>query len=590
MPFDSNHSDKRDQPSVGDALVFRFKATLLQANRAARNLLKREAARFPVGDALSAQTVISESKTPLWSSNEKSEKSLQAGKVHNLRVAVRRLNGVLVPAGGVFSFWAQVGRASVWKGYVRGRELREGCLIPSTGGGLCQLSNALYDAALRAGFEIVERHAHTQIIPGSLGEVGRDATIFWNYVDLRFKSRHPFRIEAMLDKDFLTVRFRSGARPSQHPSQTSTKKSFIALSQHAPQSCASCGVHECFRHVEDKSDAIDFGRTAYLVDEYYPEFDNYIQETRGARDLLALPIDGSKIGKANYAWSTRGFGEVRQKFLITLLRAYKSRKLTLQGAARQRALLAFSEKLATSYAGLLAYDITHVCVTQNLLPFLWRDGHLGGRTFDVLMTALPLTHLHERLNLAHRLHPESKTLADFRAQDWLVKAENEALRHARKVITPHTEIAAIHQDRAVLAEWVRPQGKPSINRGANDRAKIVFPSATVGRKGAYEMRAAVQGLNLRLVTTGSQLEGKDFWRGVCVEHKAYQPDWLDGAAAVILPAFVEHKPRRLLEAVARGVPVIASTACGLENVKGVVNVAVGDVDALRSEIKGVVQC
>jgi hypothetical protein len=34
---------------------------------------------------------------------------------------------------------------------------------------------------------------------------------------------------------------------------------------------------------------------------------------------------------------------------------------------------------------------------QNLLPFLWRDGHLGGRTFDVLMTRLPIAKFHETI-------------------------------------------------------------------------------------------------------------------------------------------------------------------------------------------------
>jgi vancomycin resistance protein YoaR len=75
---------------------------------------------------------------------------------------------------------------------VRGRELRQGCLIPTVGGGLCQLSNALYDCALKAGLTIEERHAHTQVVPGSLAEIGRDATVFWNYVDLRFRSEHGF--------------------------------------------------------------------------------------------------------------------------------------------------------------------------------------------------------------------------------------------------------------------------------------------------------------------------------------------------------------------------------------------------------------
>ena len=90
------------------------------------------------------------------------------------------------------------------KGYVDGRELREGCIIPNVGGGLCQISNALYDAALKANFEIIERHAHSQIIAGSLAEQGRDATVFWNYVDLRFRSANAFRIEAKLGKDHLS--------------------------------------------------------------------------------------------------------------------------------------------------------------------------------------------------------------------------------------------------------------------------------------------------------------------------------------------------------------------------------------------------
>ena len=262
----------------------------------------------------------------------------------------------------------------------------------------------------------------------------------------------------------------------------------------------------------------------------------------------------------------------------------------MQGAARQHSLLAYSERLARSYSALLEYDITSVTVSQNLLPFLWRDGHLGGRTFDVLMTAMPLARLHERLDAACALHPESKTLADFRADGWLVRAESEALQHARGIITPHSEIAALYRDKATLLDWAMPPKarKRPPKRLAPHGAKLAFPGPTVGRKGAYELRAAVQGLGVQVVTVGAQLEGADFWRGVSIEHRAGDEDWLDEVDAVVLPAFVEHKPRRLLEAVASGTPVIASTACGLENIKEVINVPFGDVEALREEIKRVV--
>jgi hypothetical protein len=143
------------------------------------------------------------------------------------------------------------------------------------------------------------------------------------------------------------------------------------------------------------------------------------------------------------------------------------------------------------------------------------------------------------------------------------------------------------RDKAVMLDWAMPAKtkKTSTQRLAGCDARIAFPAPTVGRKGAYELRAAVEGLGVRLVTVGAQLEGADFWRGMSVEHRTGNEDWLDGVDLVVLPAFVEHKPRRLLEAVACGTPVIASTACGLENVKGVINVPCGDVAALREEIR-----
>lgn len=598
--LENNHP--HEKPTRRNAIVFRAKATLLQIHRGADNLLTNEITRFPTRDSSSDGLIIGQSKTLLWSAREDSEVRLSAGKVHNLRLALRRLNGVEIPAGHIFSFWAQLGRTSKWKGYVAGRELREGCIIPTIGGGLCQLSNALYDAALSARFEIVERHRHTQVIPGSLAEVARDATVFWNYVDLRFKSSSSFRIEAMMDAEFLTVCFRSiDNQRKRHTTlgrddnsvHYSKKQNMIAVASYAPrenrsapQSCVTCCVSDCFRHNRYKANG--FGRTAYLVDEYYPEFDSYIRSARHEEDLLAIPLKGKIFGKANYGWTTEGFGQVKQSLVVTLLRAYQSRKLSAQGAARQRALLAYSERLARGYSAFLNYDVLHVTVAQNLLPFLWCGGYLGGRTFDVLMTST-LARLHERLDAASALHPESKTLAEFRAPDWLVRAESQALNHSRRIVTPHSEFAALFPDTAILLEWAIPADANSTapKQRLLAGAKIVFPAPTVGRKGAYELRSAVQGLGIQIVTTGAQLEGSDFWHGIQIEHRSGTQDWLEAVDAVVLPAFVEHKPRRLLEAVARGKPVIASTACGLANVKDVITVPVGDVEALRAEIKRV---
>src|SRR5438067_4980579 len=146
------------------------------------------------------------SSTPLWSEAQPEERLYELGKVHNLRRAAAALQGVVVPAGALFSFWKQIGRTARRRGFVAGRMLQEGGLIPAVGGGLCQLSNALYEVALQAGCEIVERHAHSRIIPGSAAALGRDATVDWNYVDLRFRVPQSLRFEAFLTQDELVVR------------------------------------------------------------------------------------------------------------------------------------------------------------------------------------------------------------------------------------------------------------------------------------------------------------------------------------------------------------------------------------------------
>ena len=567
--------------SRAGAIVFRAKAAGLQARRAVLDLAggPRRHAR---GQALEGAPVLGESAAALWTEGDEAERALIAGKVHNLRIALRRIDGVEVPAGAVFGWWAQVGRPTRTRGFVEGRELREGCIIPSVGGGLCQLSNALYDAALRAGFEIVERHAHSRAVPGSLAEVGRDATVFWNYVDLRFRAPHAFRIEARMDARTLTVRLRGVSPSPESPAiEVDGRKKVRALKVigAGPRSCASCGEAECFRHVDAPPEPV--GRAAHLVDEWWPELDRHLAESRRPGDVLGIPLDGRRFGKPAYAWTTDGAACVRQSWRVTLMRSWRSRRLAAQGAARQRALLASAESLAESYAPLLTYDVTHVVVSQGLLPFLWRAGHLGGRTFDVLMTALPMAALHRRLDAAARLHPTSPTLADFRADDDLVRDETDALAHARRIVTPHREVAALFPGRAEVLEWERPAAR-DVGPNAGDRRRIVFPGPTAGRKGAYELRDALAGVDVELAAMGSMLEGAGFWDGV---HRA-EPDghWLDGADLVVHPAFVEHRPRRLLAALAAGVPVVATPACGLPPCDGLTLVPAGDAAALRDAI------
>src|SRR5258708_804361 len=188
---------ERSLPNRNSTVVFRTKSTLLITRRAVQDIAHRVQS-WPRVESSGEWIRLAESRTPLWSEEREAEKSLQAGKVQNLRCALRRLDGTEIPAGGLFSFWKQIGRAARRHGYTFGRQLFEGCLFPAIGGGICQLSNSIYDCALQARFEIIERHPHTQVIPGSAAGLGRDATVAWSYMDLRFRAKVDVRIEARL--------------------------------------------------------------------------------------------------------------------------------------------------------------------------------------------------------------------------------------------------------------------------------------------------------------------------------------------------------------------------------------------------------
>ena len=75
-------------------------------------------------------------------------------------------------------------------------------------------------------------------------------------------------------------------------------------------------------------------------------------------------------------------------------------------------------------------EIETVWVAQSLLPFLWRDGNLGGREVRVLMTRLPLASLQRRLDDARAAHPDARPrLTSAPAVGWST-AEAEALAYA----------------------------------------------------------------------------------------------------------------------------------------------------------------
>jgi vancomycin resistance protein VanW len=131
----------------------------------------------------------------LWGGFSTSLAGRSAEQLHNAARAVLDLNGAIISPGGIFSFNELTGGRDASKGYTRAPMINDhGSLQDVPGGGICQLATTIYNAALYAGLDIVERHPHSRLV--TYVPPGRDATIVTWRKDL--KLHNPFRAPLML--------------------------------------------------------------------------------------------------------------------------------------------------------------------------------------------------------------------------------------------------------------------------------------------------------------------------------------------------------------------------------------------------------
>ena len=123
------------------------------------------------------------------------------------------LHGARVEPGEVLSLWRRSGRPSARRGYLEGSAIVDGRITAEAGGAVCLLSTVLYNAGLLAALEIMERHAHSADIYGEARyfELGRDATIEYGVLDLRFRNPHPWPVllEISADDSQVAAAFRA---------------------------------------------------------------------------------------------------------------------------------------------------------------------------------------------------------------------------------------------------------------------------------------------------------------------------------------------------------------------------------------------
>jgi vancomycin resistance protein YoaR len=154
-----------------------LRASTRPTNRVARLAIVRAAPERSTADALAMGI-------DQRMSSYKTYYSGTSDRITNLQLGVRALDGTLVPPGATFSLNDTIGERTLERGFrpapvIIGTEYAE-----EVGGGTSQVATTVFNAAWEAGLRITERHPHSLYI--SRYQLGRDATVYWPSLDLKF--------------------------------------------------------------------------------------------------------------------------------------------------------------------------------------------------------------------------------------------------------------------------------------------------------------------------------------------------------------------------------------------------------------------
>jgi vancomycin resistance protein YoaR len=134
--------------------------------------------RVKAGDLRGIDGVIAKFSTSLGRSSR--------NRIHNVATAAHALDGWAVLPGETFSYNRVVGPRTTEAGYRTAPVLKDGELVPGTGGGACQVSSTLYNVALLSNMRIARRSHHSR--PVHYVRPGRDATVVYGALDLVFRN------------------------------------------------------------------------------------------------------------------------------------------------------------------------------------------------------------------------------------------------------------------------------------------------------------------------------------------------------------------------------------------------------------------
>ena len=123
--------------------------------------------------------------TSLLAKGESDFKGSPTARMHNIKIAAKIFDSILVKPGEELSFNKILGDVDALNGYQPELVIKSGGVVKEYGGGICQVSTTLFRAAINAGLPIIERKPHTLPVR-YYNPQGFDATIYPGVTDLRF--------------------------------------------------------------------------------------------------------------------------------------------------------------------------------------------------------------------------------------------------------------------------------------------------------------------------------------------------------------------------------------------------------------------
>jgi vancomycin resistance protein YoaR len=181
------------------------------------------------------------------------------GRSHNVTVAAKALNETLLMPDEIFEYGKIVDKADKKYGYKEAPVILNGKLTPGIGGGICQVSSTLYNAALLSGLEIVERRHHSLVV--HYLPKGLDATFADGFINFKFRNStgKQLLIRTVVEDKTLTVKL-FGTMPDSVSYRTET----VELKVNPPKTVYVANAKLAL----GKQDTLQTGEAGYVVESY----------------------------------------------------------------------------------------------------------------------------------------------------------------------------------------------------------------------------------------------------------------------------------------------------------------------------------